>query len=251
MHGNRSLGRARIAKNDEFYTLMSDIEKEIPHYADHLRGKIVYSNCDRAGSKFIDYFLREKDNLGLKAYYATGVDYRSDGSMMMLDKADVVITNPPFSLFREYLEMLYERGKKFLIIGNINAVITKSVFDRILAGELWLGVNKRVSSFDTPSGERKHVSSYWYTNIDHGVKNPPLALTERYDPAKYPKYDNYDAIEVSKCKLIPYDYKGMMGVPSHYMVKHCAEQFDLLGAPRPVIGGKPLFRRLLIKKKVV
>ena len=155
-------------------------------------------------------------------------DFRSAECIEFLKEADVVVTNPPFSLFREYVKQLMDYGKKFLIIGNMNAITYKEIFPYIKNDELWLGVSPRGFEFICPNGETASVNSVWFTNIEHKKRNTPLDLYKKYSN-EYPKYDNYDAIEVSKVCDIPMDYDGIMGVPITFLDKYCPAQFEIVG----------------------
>lgn len=301
---NANLTNAKKAKNDEFYTQLTDIEKEMRHYKDFFKGKVVYCNCDDAReSNFFKYFSLNFEHLGLKKLIATGYkengkgvvlvyegdangnrmvddeeiivselngngDFRSAECVEFLKEADVVVTNPPFSLFREYVAQLMEYGKKFLIIGNMNAVTYKEIFPYIKNNELWLGQNAKGGtrkgnslSFATPNGETKDVSSWWYTNIDCQRRNQPIDLYRKYNETDYPKYDNYDAIEVSKVTDIPMDYEGVMGVPITFLYKYNPSQFEIVGLDRYVednpkyghrftINNKETYARILIKMRL-
>ena len=263
MSNNSNLHKAKKAKNDEFFTMLSDIENELSHYKDHFRGKVVYCNCDDAReSNFFKYFSMNFEFLGLKKLIATGYkkdgrgvklvydgdrngnrtvddeevqvtelegdgDFRSEECVKLLDEADVVVSNPPFSLFREYVAQLVEHDKKFLIIGNMNAITYKEIFPLIKNNKVWLGVNW-VKSFTEPSGNVVKMGNVvWYTNLDM-KKRQKLILTEKYDPVKYPKFDNYDAINVDKISNIPKDYDGVMGVPITFLDKYNPEQFEIV-----------------------
>lgn len=320
MAKNANLHNAKTAKNDEFYTQLTDIEKEMKYYKDFFRGKTVYCNCDDAReSNFFKYFSMNFEHLGLKKLICTGYkengkgvilcyegdangnrkvddeeivvtelegsgDFRSEECINYLKQADVVVTNPPFSLFREYVKQLMDYGKKFIIIGNQNAITYKEIFPYIKANELRFG-------YSIHSGDRKFYvpESYpleaatcgvdaqgnrfvnvkgvrWFTNIY--IKNAiePLDLYKKYNPEEYPRYDNYDAIEVSKTCNIPYDYDGVMGVPITFLDKCCPNQFEILGITenadylkplyidgcekydRPYINGERMYSRLLIKR---
>ena len=294
---NSNLHSAKKAKNDEFYTQLSDIEKEMKHYKEFFKGKVVYCNCDDAReSNFFKYFSLNFEFLGLKKLITTGYkedgkgvvliyegdkngnkivedseiivrelegngDFRSAECIEFLKDADVVVTNPPFSLFREYVAQLMEYGKKFLIIGSMNAITYKEIFPYIKNNELWLGMNW-VKEFVQPNGEVKKFGNIcWYTNIGHSRRNTPLDLYKKYSADEYPKYDNYDAIEVSKVSEIPMDYNGVMGVPITFLDKYCPTQFEILGLDRYVednphyghrfhINGKETYARILIRKKL-
>lgn len=299
MKKNTNLHRAKKAKNDEFYTQYKDIENELQHYTEHFEGKIVYCNCDNyRWSNFVKYFQDNFKKLKLKkllaSCYPDGIYYQYDGvqefiweypdgsfqsqeSGYYLEQADIVCTNPPFSLFREYIAQLFQYQKKFLIIGNMNAVTYKEVFPYIKDNKLWKGITSPVvfqmpdnyplvgSSFEE-NGKKyaKLPSIWWFTNLPHKKRNEPIILTEKYDPERYPKYDNYDAINVDKTLDIPMDYDGVMGVPISFLDKYCPEQFEMLGIMntgeeniglrypntphgRPIVDGKEIYLRILIK----
>lgn len=256
---NTSLQLARSVKNDEFYTRLSDIEAELSCYQEHFCGKIIYCNCDNPkSSQFWQYFKLHFMELRLKRLIATyydpakavyaatcemegtqlkesrvrlvqNGDFRSGECVKLLEGADIVVTNPPFSLWREYIAQLTIYQKSFIIIGPINALTYKDVFPLLRANRLWLG-NTQVKSFLTPESEVKRFGNiFWYTNLDFPKRHKPLALRCAYDPALYPKYENYEAIEVGRVTDIPYDYSGEMGVPISFLTRHCPDQFMLLG----------------------
>ena len=196
-------------------------------------------------------------------------DFRSEECVELLKQADIVVTNPPFSLFREYVAQLVKHDKKFLIIGQINNCTYKEIFPLIKANRLWLGVNW-VKSFTEPGGKiMKMGNVVWYTNLDHKKRHEKIVCIEKYDKAKYPKFDNYDAIEVGKYTDIPKDYAGVMGVPISYLMHHNPEQFEIVGTTEnglcdkvlwihpeekhnePFINGKKKYTRILIKRKLV
>ena len=173
-------------------------------------------------------------------------------------------TNPPFSLFREYVKQLMDYGKKFIIIGNMNEIPCKDIFPYIQQDKLWLG-NHNVKEFVKPNGEvQKFGNILWYTNVSHKKHNTPLDLYKRYSN-EYPKYDNYDAIEVSRVENIPMDYDGIMGVPISFLHKYNPEQFEIVGMmsgakgenltngndgrAKFYVGGKALYSRILIRKR--
>lgn len=253
--GNAALTRAKREKNDEFYTQKKDIENELIHYHNHLKDKIVYCNCDDyRKSKFVEYFMENFDKIGLKKLVSTGFSKDGQGTYSeydgtvfktgflsgngdalgeecteILKQADVVVTNCPFSLFRKYVLHLMKYGKKFLIIGNKNAITYKEIFPYIKNNELWLGMNW-VKDFVQPNGEVKKFGNIcWYTNIGHSRRNTELDLYKKYSADEYPKYDNYDAIEVSKVSEIPMDYEGVMGIPITFLDKYCPTQFEIVG----------------------
>ena len=256
MAKNNNLHNAKRAKNDEFYTRLEDIEKEMCHYREHFRGKVIYCNCDDPKeSNFFKFFSLQFEFLGLKKLISTGYkenghgvayiyegdknennlpddseiqtyelqgngDFRSEECIEFLKEADVVVTNPPFSLFREVVAQLVEYNKKFLLLGNNNAITYKEIFPLIMSNKMWLGYsnNKTMEFVLSDSYEKwdriengkkigKVPAISWFTNLEHDHRNRPLDLTQRYDPRYYPKYDNYDAIECSKVMDIPRDYE--------------------------------------------
>ena len=316
MTKNNNLHTAKATKNDEFYTQLEDIENELKYYKDYFKGKVVYCNCDgflnEEKSNFFVYFSLNYEFLGLKGLICTKYnpngkgkkyeyygdlngnnypdeeevftselegdgDFRSEECIGLLKKCDIVCTNPPFSLFRQYVAQLFEYNKDFLIIGNVNAISYKEVFPLIKENKMWLGVSMT-------SGDRKFVvpDNYplnaagcgidengkkyirvkcvrWFTNLDHKKCHEELLLYKKYNEEEYPKYDNYDAIEVGKTKDIPMDYNGIMGVPITFLDKYCPEQFEIVGQMMttkvtefnfgyPYIDGKKKFARLLIKR---
>ena len=303
---NTNLHSAKKAKNDEFYTQLSDIEKEMTHYKDFFKGKVVYCNCDDAReSNFFQYFALNFEYLGLKKLITTGYkesgkgvaliyegdkngnfmvddvevvmtelegngDFRSEECIELLKECDVVVTNPPFSLFREYVAQLMKYGKKFLIIGNKNAITYKEIFPYIKDNELWLGITNP-DEYRLPNGEiTQSVKGLcrWFTNIPHNRRNTELDLYKNYSVDEYPKYDNYDAIEVSKVTDIPMDYEGVMGIPITFLDKYCPTQFEIIGQLNVgcfmdnngwqgsngknmlSVNGKTAYKRVLIRKKV-
>ena len=304
---NTNLHSAKKAKNDEFYTQLSDIEKEMAHYKDFFKEKVVYCNCDDAReSNFFKFFANNFESLGLKKLITTGYkenrkgvklvyggdkngnfmvddaevvvteldgngDFRSEECIELLKECDVVVTNPPFSLFREYIAQLMEYGKKFLIIGNMNAITYKEIFPYIKNNELWWGCSLHGTKchFIVPNSyEGNNVfeengvrygkvnNAIWFTNINHTKRNTPLDLYKKYSADEYPKYDNYDAIEVSKVSEIPMDYDGVMGVPITFLDKYCPTQFEIIKFRKgnddkdlSVNGKCPYFRILIRRKK--
>ncbi len=262
----QKLHRARAARNDEFYTRYEDIKAECDHYLAHFFNKIIYCNCDTESSAFVRYFLELKQRgLVRDVWYSGGLggdDFRSQDSIAKLQAADIVVTNPPFSLFREYVDLLIEHEKQFLIIGNLNAVSYKNVCGLLKNHKMWSGYRPfGVMQFDTPSGTNTGVPSGWYTNIKLAHKQIlPLSLTKQYygNESCYPKYDNADAINVNRVADIPCDYFGVMGVPISFINKYNPEQFILLGRERDftpkqqrgLINGKCLYARLFIRRNV-
>ena len=255
--GNAALTRAKREKNDEFYTQKKDIEKELIHYHHHLKDKIVYCNCDDyRKSKFVEYFMENFEKIGLKKLISTGFSKDGQGTYSeydgttlktgflsgngdalgeecteILKQADAVVTNPPFSLFRNYVSHLMKYGKKFIIIGNMNAITYKEIFPYIKDNELWLGITNP-DEYRLPNGEiTQSVKGLcrWFTNIPHNRRNTPLDLYKKYSADEYPKYENYNAIEVSRVSEIPMDYYNVMGVPITFLDKYCPTQFEIVG----------------------
>ena len=292
---NKNLGQAKNAKEDEFYTQLSDIERELGHYKEHFKDKVIFCNCDDPEeSNFFQYFCLNFEFLGLKKLIATHFerekpsykleivkdlnkdgkidcldttqtklkqngDFRSPECIEILKEADIVVTNPPFSLFREYVAQLIEYDKKFLIIGNVNAVSYKEIFKLIKNNKIWLGYNC-VRHFKRPDGTMYETArTFWYTNLDIGKRHENLILYKKYygNEEEYPKYDNYDAINVDKAIHIPCDYKEVMGVPITFMDKYNPKQFEILGNEydlniekgRGYINGKRMYSRVFIKNK--
>lgn len=287
---NQNLHKAKDAKKDEFYTQLSDIERELRHYRHHFKDKVVYCNCDDPRvSNFFHYFSYNFERLGLKKLITTcyknqerdlfsthnseqaiyleyegdkndnnvpdpkeiGIkqlkgdgDFRSEESIELLKQADIVVTNPPFSLFREYVAQLVEYDKQFLIIGSQNAITYKEIFPLIAQNKLWLGYNNGDMAFRVPDSYEPRATRYWedengqkwrsmgniawFTNLDHSKRHEDIVLYKKYTPEEYPKYDNYDAINVNKVAEIPMDYKGVMGVPITFLDKFSPEQFEII-----------------------
>jgi hypothetical protein len=358
---NKDLKNAAKAKQDEFYTQITDIEKECRHYADHFKGKTIFCNCDDPyESEFFKYFALSFNVLGSKKLIATCYagspiantqmslfdheseenkttrrphkiiineaidenkdgafdlrdivaslaknkkntltrlngdgDFRSQECIEILKEADIVVTNPPFSLFREYVAQLMEYEKQFLIIGNINAITYKEVFPLIKENKIWLGISIHSGDreFKIPphyevrskslrineNGERYiRVSGVrWLTNLDYKQRHEDLFLYRKYNENDHPKYDNYNAIEVSAVTDIPVDYEGFMGVPITFIDKYNPDQFEIIGLANDkrekndafiqaepynldeqhknfvgfVLNGKATYARILIKRK--
>lgn len=254
MTENLNLVNSKKAKNDEFYTLFADVEDELQYYEKQLFGKTIFCNCnDGENSAFWQYFSRNFERLHLKKLIAvkygntayslemTGTcqlskkyllgngDFQSEESIALLNQADIVITNPPFSMFRKYMELLYSYNKKFLIIGNMNMIACQNIFPYMKNGMLRFGKNT-VKCFMQENGENCHFGNVvWYTNLDCTYRHKPLAFKKLYIPENYLQYDNYPAIEVSRVADIPKDYYGLMGVPISYLARHDPERFDIIG----------------------
>ena len=299
---NKNLHKAKDSKKDEFYTQLADIERELKHYKDHFKGKVVYCNCDDPRvSNFFHYFSYNFEQLGLKKLIATcyknqqidlfsqhdaeqaicleyvgdkngnfkpdeeeiGIkplkgdgDFRSEESIALLKQADIVVTNPPFSLFRDYVAQLMQYDKKFLIIGHQNALTYREIFRLVKENKLWLGygfkggathfINAHYEDYaaagDHKEGMIRVSGVVWYTNLDISKRHEDLVLYKKYTPEEYPKYDNYDAINVDKTKDIPADYEGYIGVPITFMDKYNPEQFEIIGQ-----GQGNLYRELTPK----
>ncbi|MCY3978833.1 MAG: adenine-specific methyltransferase EcoRI family protein [Chloroflexi bacterium] len=229
------------------------------------------------------------DEIGVHPLSGDG-DFRSAECIELLKQADIVVTNPPFSLFREYVPQLVEHDKKFIIIGDKNAITYKEIFPLIKAGKLWVGyktmsgglymdvpdhyveeikANYGKGSYKIFDGTLKMFArAMWYTNLWHKRRNEELIMYKRYSPEEYPHYDNYDAIEVSKTKEIPYDWPGAMGVPISFLDKHNPDQFEIIWTTdrggdgmledmklphtrydAPVIDGQGKYKRIFIRNK--
>lgn len=343
MTDNSSLRKANKAKQNEFYTMLTDIENELKHYKEHFKDKVVFCNCDDPfESNFFKYFAMNFNHLGLKKLIATCYDsspiaytqlsvfendeekslinkykrsykieisevkdYNNDGAVDLTDvefllqndrntlsllkgngdfrsaeciellkQSDIVVTNPPFSLFREYVAQLIEYQKKFLIIGNQNAITYKEIFPLLKDNIMWLGFHSGKQIFKVPfdfqqnntfiSNDIKYAkfgNICWFTNLDIEKRHQNLILFKKFNPSEYPKYDNYDAINVSKISDIPYDYDGYMGVPITFLDKYNPEQFEILGIDRYLkdnphyghrftLNGEEVYARIIIKRRV-
>ncbi len=329
----RTLDTAKEKKSDEFYTQLTDIEKEMIHYKNHFREKTILCNCDDPRvSNFFKYFALNFNEFGLKKIISTCYknqeidlfsqndcekavyieyvgnpndptstdfstidvknlkgdgDFRSTECVELLKQADIVITNPPFSLFREYIAQLIKYEKKFIILGNVNALSYKETFTLIKENKVWLGysIHSGDREFGVPDyyplnaagcrideNGKKYIrvkGVRWFTNIDYSERHEDLVLYKTYNSKEFPKYDNYDAIEVSKTADIPMDFDGVMGVPITFLDKFNPDQFEILGMEssagydpnivgiprlregdaRPSINGKTTYARIFIKRK--
>ena len=323
------LHNAKSQKNDEFYTILADVEKELRHYKKHFKNKIVLCNCDDPRvSSFFHYFSYNFEQLGLKKLITTcyknqqmelfsehkseraiyleytgdknqnkvpdpeeiGIknlkgdgDFRSKECIELLKQSDIVVTNPPFSLFREYVGQLMNYKKKFLIIGDWNPITYKEIFPLIKENKIWIGMNsnRQISGFMVPEhydlhGTEAHIDekgrrivksnrNCWFTNIDNARRQEELILYKKYDKTEFPTYDNYNAIEVSAVANIPKDYKGAMGVPITFMNKYNPDQFEIIGCSYSYgepegyhirgkgfdvsVNGKIIYKRLFVKNK--
>jgi hypothetical protein len=287
-----NLTAAKSAKQDEFYTRYEDIVAEVEHYRQHFKGKIVACNCDDPRwsnfSKFFKDHFKELELRGLislfkgsDAYVETvgskegtrlhelagNGDFRSEEARKYLAQADIVVTNPPFSLFREYLVKLLEDDKQFLLLGPANAITYKEVFPYIKANKLWLGVNTGSKTFRVPlsyEGNSHAVGMdryaklgnvYWYTNLDVNKRHKSIDLVQEYTPDLYPRYDNCEAINVDRTKNIPKDWWGLMGVPISFLEKYNPDQFEIVKFRKGDdnkdlrVKGKDMYFRILIKRR--
>ncbi len=275
MSNNINLKKAKEAKNDEFYTFMEDIEKEMYYYKEHFKNKVVYCNCDKYNvSNFVKYFKENFETLGIKklistCYNAYGCgeyyeyngsdeiikklkgngDFRNEECVEILQNSDIVVTNPPFSLFRDFITLMCENDKSFISIGCQNSFSCKNVFELYKKNKIWYGRNN-VKKFQTPyDGEIKFGNIGWFTNLKPSVTTPKMELTKHYDKSVYRVYDDYDAIECSKIKDIPMDYDGLIGVPISFACKHNVEQFEVIDLIRPMIDKKRIYVRIIIKHR--
>ena len=247
------LGKAKTAKDDEFYTRYETVEAELKHYWQQLKGKRVYLNCDDPRfSKFWQYLYDNYHAIGLAgltATYCSGSaelwqyngnslltdrlrgngSYDSAECLDLLENSDVVITNPPFSLFNGFMGTAIDSGKDFLIIGNFLATGYSNIFNRIMNGDIKIGFGSGGTKFDRPDGSVKVVNTAWFTTLEVGSKKPFIPLTKPFNVDDYPTYDNYNAINCDKVADIPLDYDGLIGVPITYLLKHNPAQFEILG----------------------
>ena len=312
---NKNLNAAKTAKKDEFYTQMSDIERELQHYWQHFRGKTILCNCDDPyESNFFKYFALRFNQLGLKKLICTCYngspvqgdelmidwgdfteepkkiaykveitevrdmngdgavdlsdvqyllkndknvlsilktgDFRSSECIKLLKEADIVVTNPPFSLFREYIAQLIKYEKKYIVMGRMSALHYSEIFPLFMQNKMWCGIGFNISVVykapyeNTLESNRKFVLSKgfnpddnyikvpaicWFTNLDHQKRHEELDLVCRYSPEEYPKYDNFNAIDIGEIAAIPCDWKGFMGVPDSILGNLNPDQFEIIG----------------------
>jgi len=351
---NKNLNAAKTAKKDEFYTQLTDIERELQHYWQHFRNKVILCNCDDPyESNFFKYFALRFNQLGLKKLICTSYngspvlgnelllqfneanaepvkkaykveitevkdsngdgavdlsdvryllqnnknvlstlktgDFRDPECIELLKEADIVVTNPPFSLFRDYVGQLMEYEKKFLIVGNQGAIIYKEIFPSVINNKIWLGYGFKggaahfvspypdnATAADHKKGMIRVSGVHWFTNLDIPKRNDELDLVHQYSQDEYPKYDNYNAINVNRTQDIPCDYDGIMGVPITFLDKYNPNQFEIIWqasgntrasapkeilnivgyTPHPedrggcgVVNGKRQYSRILIRNK--
>ena len=347
MADNKDLNKANAARKDEFYTQVTDIEKELRFYKSFFKDKVVLCNCDDPyESNFFKYFAMNFNSLGLKKLIATGYvtspvmgtelniwtgeethvidrtpyvayinevgdfnndgrvdlddvkillrrkhnarrrlrgddtypagDFRSAECVKLLQMADVIVTNPPFSLFREYIAQLIKYHKKFLIIGNVNVITYKDVFPLIKDNVMWFGasIHSGDRKFNVPDDYPLNAAGCgidetgkkfirvkgvrWFTNIDYQQRHQDLILYKNYNPDEFPKYDNFDAINVNVTVDIPQDYYGVIGVPVTFLDKYNPDQFEIVGNEyslgidkgRGYVNGKRMYSRIFIKRKI-
>lgn len=306
---NTNLHNAKRVKNDEFYTRFEDIEAEVMKYRKQFRDKVVYLPCDDPAEKkseFWSFFVANFESFGLKKLIATHYeengqaykiwidrdndlnhdgwiddgdaiqedltgngDFRSPECIEILKECDIVCTNPPFSLFREFVNVIMTHGKQCLIIGNQNAFTYAEIFELIKNNRLWTGYNM-VKEFNQPDGSIKKFGNVcWFTNMKTSKRDEEQVLTKTYNPIDYPTYENYNAIEVGKVVNIPKDYDGVMGVPITFIDKYNPNQFIIIGHTHSsdnspeveeirtdsnhrhggFINGKEKYMRILIRRK--
>ena len=273
MSGNTNLVSAKISRDDEYYTRLVDIERELAHYPDVFAGKSVYLPCDHPErSQFWRYFIDNADDLGWKILTATclvrggrGIvayasrendqieikiedlsgdgDFLSDECLDILDVNDIVVTNLPFSIFRVYVKTMMDHGGDFIVIGGKNGGKYQDTVGYIVDGRMRLGANEGHGSmlFTTEDGETANVGSYWYTTLHPQVKRRPIESEHLYAGHEelYPKYANYDAIEVSKMSMLPIDYTGKMGVPITFLEYYDEDEWILYGTNATVLENAP------------
>ena len=315
-----NLNNGKEQKEDEFYTQLTDIEKELKNYKKHFKNKTILCNCDDPRvSNFFKFFALNFNNFGLKKIITTcykndnvdlfttnecekavyleyngsekdhvpnsdelqikelngNGDFRSDECIELLKQADIVITNPPFSLFREYIAQLIKYDKKFIVLGSFNNITYKEMFPLFQSNKIWLGYKNGDMSFRVPDYYKPRATRYWedengkkwrslgnicwFTNLDIKKRHDDLILTKKYNPENYLKYDDYNAINVNKVADIPNDYDEIMGVPITFLCSYNPEQFEIIGLDRYVsdnkhyghrfkINNKEIYARILIKR---
>lgn len=273
MNTNRNLLQAQKAKNNEYYTLYEDIEKECNHYRYWFKDKIIYCNCDSTESNFYKYFKDNFKEFGLKELWITSLngeyiryngnysiteidgDMFSEDCLDLLKRCDIVVTNPPFSEFRKFFDVLMEYDKDFIIVGHVMSINYNNIFPKIIDNTIRTGYSN-LNTFNTPNG-LKRVYCLWLTTFPV-IKDKLLELTETFSIEKYPKFENYLAFNVDRVKDIPKDktiifngniIKPVWGVPISFIDKYNPEQFEILGRLIPKINGKLKFKRLLITQK--
>ena len=320
---SKNLNNAKFAKKDEFYTQLIDIEKELCHYTEHFKGKVVYCNCDDPReSNFVRYFIDRFHELGLKKLIVTCYkdqsfdmfsdtqkeipvlleysgcgggyskrlidrlikpiegdgDFRSSEVKKFLNEADIIVTNPPFSLFGNFISLMIQYDKDFIVLGNVNAITCKDVFPLIKDGLMRIGVSIHSGDrwFKVPESYPAEASKFrvdedgnrfikvkgvrWFTTLQTYEVLPPIELTEAYSEGKYPKCDNHESINIDEVKKIPKDYDGLMAVPITFMDKYNEEQFEIIGmnavkegevfsSERLVCNSETKYVRIIVRKR--
>lgn len=296
---NNNLNNAKETKDDEYYTQIDDITRETkfygPTYCDIYRGKKILCPCDESDhTNFYLHFKNKFESWGIEkvtcvGYEKTGKsteihviervdgkikeynkeltgngDFRNPETIALMEQHDLIVTNPPFSLFREFVELIIEKGKHFLVIGNKNALTCKEIFPLFKENKMWLGytIPKNFLLPDGSVAEKLNGLTRWFTNLPVTKREKKLDTGITYEKGMkmglYQKFDDFDAINVKNVKQIPMDYDGVMGVPITFLDKYNPEQFELIGIDRYVeggtgkrfhINGKEIYARLLIRWK--
>ena len=293
------LNKAKEVKDDEFYTPLSSIKKELIQYRSQFANKIVYCNCDNPDfsqfytyfkSVFIDWKLKAvifthyngdtkkkpkscdqkslfgkdkpstKTTLSLnkgkvietRSLIKSNGDFRSRECIEILKSADIVVTNPPFSMFIEFMQTLFTHKKKFLIVGPSLSIIHQDIFNQIKAGKVWSSSRDKIrDKFYRSDGTVKDVGAVWLTNLKYRTEKPFIELTKKYDPSLYPKLDKYNAINVNRVNDIPKDYYKPMAVSVTILYKHNPKQFKIIALVarlQAILNGKILFARIVIQR---
>lgn len=244
--------------DDEFLTPMSLITEELPHYHQHMKDKVVFCNTDRPDSNFVKYLQNNQSKIGFADLIYSDADFRSKESRQLLQQADVVVTNPPFSLFRRYIKQLYNYNKKFLIIGPVFALTYKYIYKKITSNELYLGKTGRNPSkqgdFIKPDGKLAPKSYRWFQNITY-FPAPPLRLkadkTELQTDNAWERYDGTNIVNLDRASNVAScceSGEDLMGVPVTFFDKWDPSQFNILAAVSGSVSGKNKFKRLLLQK---
>lgn len=292
---NKNLNDAIQNKKDEFYTQYCDIKNELVNYKEHFKDKIVYCNCDDyKRSNFYKFFKNNFEEFQIKELittcynkkdlfhstidigsittidgfteiYLSNGDFRCSESIELLKRCDIVVTNPPFSLWGPYIRQLLKYNKKFIIIGNVNSFNKKYVMNAFLANKLWLGktMRRNATEFelhdsyesDTINEDGKKMARItncrWFTNLQYSGECPKIKLKASYTPKNYEKYDNCNAINIDRIPNIPKDYYGLMGVPITYLDLHDSSKFEVLDniVKGLTISDRSMYARLIIRRK--
>lgn len=265
--GVNHLNKAKKVKNDEFYTLYQDIEKELSHYWDKLKGKIIYCPCDNENSNFYKYFKNNFNQIGIKKLICSSldsgvvtipesvpqrnsVDMFSNQAIELLKECDVVITNPPFSRSREYIQLLFDNNKNFILLGILNQVSYKIIISYLIDNKIFTGYNSGSMVFQ--NGQKLN-NILWWTTFTSAIDERPFYYSDWYmkDAGYYLTYTSTKEriINCDKVKEIPDDYNGLMGVPISFITKINYDQFEIVDCIKPKIGDRALFQRLIIKRK--